>query len=139
MPGLTVEAQPSHERVGRGADGAPARIAVLVGHLEVSADIAEGPARIVSPLRFLVPGAPMVALSTDPSRLRATVTVHAAGVSPITASDTAVRVDGARALFVADGNGALTVGVEVALETLYLTPARAVRLNYQVFATVPAT
>lgn len=133
-----VEAQPTHELVGQGADGAPARIAVLVGHLDVSADVPEGPARIASPLRFLVPGAPTVALTTDPSRLRATVSVHSAGVSPISASDTGVRVDGARALFVADGNGALTVGVEVALETLYLTPQRAVRLTYQVYVTVPA-
>lgn len=133
-----VDAQPAHEVPGLGVDGAPARVFVLVGQIDVSADVAEGPSRIATPVRFLVPGAPSVAVTTDPARLRASVSVHALGVSPIVASDTVALVEAARALFVADGRGGLTVGVEIVLETLSLTPSRVVRFGYQVFATVPA-
>ncbi|GMV40620.1 MAG: hypothetical protein AMXMBFR64_23360 [Myxococcales bacterium] len=131
-----AEAQPLVEVRGRGADGSATRMVILAGHFDVTTDTTGSPARVAGTLRFLVPTAPSLPSTLDPSTLRASVTVHPSGVSPIVQSDIRVRVVSARALFVPDAGGGITLAVESALETLYLASHTA-RFAYQVVATVP--
>ncbi|MFO0653121.1 MAG: hypothetical protein U0326_43280 [Polyangiales bacterium] len=131
------ESQPALELRGLGPNGAPTRMVVCAGQLDVCTDGTEGPARVASTLRFLVPGGPTLSTTCDPAMAHASVIVHPLGVTPISMSDARVLVCGARAAFVADGRGGVALGVEVSLEGLYLSPPASIRLAYQVTATIP--
>lgn len=133
----SLESQPTLELRGHDASGAPMRMVVCTGQLDVCADRAEGPARTVGVVRFLVPGSPTLPPSFDLAAARVAVVVHPLGVMPIAMNDARALVNGARAAFVADGRGGTSLGVEMSLEGLYLTPPGAMRLAYQVTATIP--
>lgn len=139
MPQLivrSVSAQPLIELRGPGPGEGATRLVVCAGQLEVCADQGGGPARLEGAVRFLLPGAPRLPVTVDPSRATLSATAHPLGVSPIALNDARVLVVGARAALVAE-QGALTLAMEVALETLYLSAPATARIGWQVVATLP--